>query len=71
MPMFNGTGSCCGREKVDIILVAAGLRGLPEHTLLFERVMNIIHQDAPSASLCFNSDPTNAFDAVFRHLVIL
>ncbi|MEI9416027.1 hypothetical protein [Mesorhizobium sp. Cs1321R2N1] len=57
-------------EKGDfsVILVAAGLRGLPEHTLLFETIMNVIHKRAPSASLCFNSRPTDAFDAIMRHI---
>ncbi|WP_214473188.1 hypothetical protein [Mesorhizobium sp. dw_380] len=52
----------------DVILVAAGLRGLPEHTLLFERIMNVIHQNARSATLCFNSKPDNALDAILRHI---
>lgn len=53
----------------DVILVAAGLRGLPEHTLLFENIMNVIHRNDRSANLCFNSSPENAFDAISRNLV--
>jgi hypothetical protein len=55
-------------QQFDVILVAAGIRGLPEHTLLFESIMNVIHHWAPSASLCFNSHPTNALEAILRHV---
>ncbi|MBY5454390.1 MULTISPECIES: hypothetical protein [Rhizobium] len=55
------------RCDFDVILVAAGLRGLPEHTLLFERIMNVIHRNARSATLCFNSKPDNALEAILRH----
>jgi hypothetical protein len=54
-------------RQFDIVLVAAGLRGLPEHTLLFERIMNLIHQGAGRATLCFNNSPANALDAILRH----
>jgi len=56
------------KQEFDVILVAAGIRGLPEHTLLFESIMNVIHQGASSASLCFNSHPTNALEAILRHI---
>lgn len=55
-------------HKFDVILIAAGLRGLPAHTLLFENIMNVVHQQAPSAALCFNSHPSNALDAILRHI---
>jgi len=55
-------------QQFDVILVAAGIRGLPEHTLLFESIMNVIHHQAPSASLCFNSHPTNALETILRHV---
>lgn len=54
-------------QEFDVILIAAGLRGLPEHTMLFERVMNVIHRYGRSATLCFNSRPDNALDAILRH----
>ena len=54
------------RQEFDIILIAAGLRGLPEHTLLFEKIINVIHREGRSATLCFNSRPDNALDAILR-----
>lgn len=50
----------------DCVMFGAGLRGLPEHTLLFERIINLVHEHAPSAKLCFNTHPSNTFDAVRR-----
>ena len=52
----------------DCIMIGAGLRALVEHTILFEKLMNVIHRHAPSASLCFNTHPTNAVEAVLRWL---
>jgi uncharacterized protein (TIGR03067 family) len=50
----------------DCILIGAGLRVLPEHTVLFEKVINLIHQNAPAAKLCFNTHPSNTLNAVQR-----
>lgn len=47
-------------------MIGAGLRVLPEHTVLFEKIINIIHGDAPAAKLCFNTRPDNTPDAVQR-----
>ncbi len=48
------------------VMIGAGLRVLPEHTVLFEKVINIIHSDAPAARLCFNTHPGNTPEAVQR-----
>jgi hypothetical protein len=50
----------------DCIMIGAGLRVRPEHTVLFEKVINLIHQNAPAAKLCFNTHPSNTPDAVQR-----
>jgi len=47
----------------DVILIGAGIRALPQHTLLFERIINAVHQHAPSAKLCFNTNPNDTVDA--------
>jgi hypothetical protein len=56
------------QNTFDCIMIGAGLRALPEHTALFERVINAIHQHAPSAKLCFNTHPSDTVDAVLRWL---
>lgn len=54
------------RSPFDCIMIGAGLRALPEHTILFEKVINTIHRHAPSASICFNTNPGNTAEAVLR-----
>ena len=55
------------REKFDCIMIGFGIRGLPQHTVLFEKIINTIHQKAPpSAKICFNSNPSDTVEAVLR-----
>jgi hypothetical protein len=56
------------QNTFDCIMIGAGLRAVPEHTVLFERVINAIHLHAPSAKLCFNTHPSDTVDAVLRWL---
>jgi hypothetical protein len=51
----------------DCIMIGAGLRIVPPHFLLFEKLINVIHQYAPaSTKLCFNANPADTADAVPR-----
>jgi hypothetical protein len=52
----------------DCILVGAGIRRRPETLGLFERVVNIIHQNAPQSTICFNADVYDTVAAVKRTL---
>ncbi len=54
------------QRTFDGILIGAGIRALPQHTLLFETIINAVHQHAPTAKLCFNSNPTDTVEAVQR-----
>jgi hypothetical protein len=55
------------REKFDCIMVGAGVRTLPQHTNLFEKIINTIHQKAqPSSKICFNTNPADTVEAVLR-----
>ena len=55
------------REKFDCIMVGAGVRILPQHTVLFEKIINTIHQKAPpSTKICFNTNPSDTVEAVLR-----
>src|SRR5213083_1626722 len=40
------------QNKFDCIMIGAGIRALPEHTALFECIINAVHQHTPSAKLC-------------------
>jgi hypothetical protein len=55
------------REKFDCIMIGAGVRILPQHTVLFEKIINAIHQNAPpSSKICFNTDPSDTIEVVLR-----
>ena len=55
------------REKFDCIMVGAGVRVLSQNTILFEKIMNTIHQKAPpSSKICFNTDPADTVEAILR-----
>jgi len=38
-------------------MIGAGVRMVPEHTELFERLVNVINEVAPGISFCFNTSP--------------
>lgn len=50
----------------DCVLIGAGIRKDEEHFLLFEKLINLIHQHAQSARICFNTNPTDTAAAVLR-----
>lgn len=55
------------REKFDCIMVGAGVRVLSQNTILFEKIMNTIHQKAPpSSKICFNTNPADTIEAILR-----
>ena len=50
----------------DCVVIAAGFR-IPQHNvLLFERVVNAVHQHAPKATIAFNTTPSDTVDAAQR-----
>jgi hypothetical protein len=52
--------------KFDGIMIGAGIRILPPNTLLFEKVINLLHKEAPQATFCFNMSPIDTIEAVKR-----
>ena len=49
------------------IVIGAGLRAPPPHLVLFEKVLNVLHEHAPSRSrIAFNTSPADSLDAVRR-----
>jgi hypothetical protein len=55
-----------GARTYDCVVVGAGVRTLPAHFLLFEKIVNAIHAHAPTARICFNTNPGDTADAVKR-----
>lgn len=52
-------------RKFDCVMIGAGLRA-PAHFLLFEKLINRIHKQAPGAKICFNTTPADSAEAVQR-----
>jgi hypothetical protein len=52
-------------QSFDCVLIGAGLRD-PEQLLLFEKLMNLVHEQAPRARICFNSTPADSAEAIQR-----
>lgn len=50
----------------DVVLIGAGVRTAPAHVALFEQLINIVHEHAPQARICFNTRPDDTQQAVLR-----
>lgn len=53
------------RGSFDCVMIGAGLRS-PSQLLLFEKLINVVHERAPGAKICFNSTPADTAEAVMR-----
>ncbi|MCR9219832.1 MAG: hypothetical protein NXI21_06365 [Alphaproteobacteria bacterium] len=53
---------------VDAVLIGAGVRKDDALFLLFERLINLLHAEAPGAKICFNTQPSDTAEAVRRWL---
>lgn len=53
-------------NQYDCVMIGAGLRTLPPYALLFEALVNVIHEAAPRAKFAFNTNPADTAKAVQR-----
>jgi hypothetical protein len=49
-----------------LAMIGGGIRMIPEHTELFERIVNVVLEVSPGIRLCFNTAPDNTVDALRR-----
>ena len=54
------------RNRYDCVLIGAGVRSIPKNFLLFEMLINAVHEHASEASICFNSRPDDSAEAIQR-----
>jgi hypothetical protein len=55
------------KEKTfDCVLVGAGIRTIAPMFLLFEKLINVVHEGAPHAKICFNTVPEDSAVSVQR-----
>jgi hypothetical protein len=50
----------------DVVLIGAGVRKDDDHFLIFEKLVNVVHEHAPKARIAFNTGPTDSDAAVQR-----
>ena len=60
--------SCLRAKQYDCVIIGAGVRANPKYFLLFERLLNLVHELAPQARIAFNTMPTDTVEAVQRWL---
>ena len=41
------------------VLIGAGIRVIPSSFPLFEKLINVVHANAPQAKICFNTKPSD------------
>jgi hypothetical protein len=49
-----------------LAMIGGGIRMVPDNTVLFERIVNVLHALSPGIRLCFNTAPDNTVDALRR-----
>ncbi|GAB2960595.1 hypothetical protein [Saccharothrix stipae] len=57
---------CVAANPVGVVMIGAGLRMAPEHTPLFERLVNLLNDLVPGLVFCFNTSPETTVDALRR-----
>lgn len=53
-------------NQYDYILIGAGIRMPPNNFMLFENMVNTIHELAKDSKICFNTIPTDTVEAILR-----
>ncbi len=56
------------QNQFDCIMIGAGVRAAPSNFLLFEKLINVVHEYAPHAKICFNTMPSDTAAAIKRWL---
>jgi hypothetical protein len=63
---FETVSNALNDTEYDCVLIGAGVRTVDEHFIVFEQLVNAVHQSAPSAKICFNTNPSDTAEAVKR-----
>jgi hypothetical protein len=53
-------------KEYGCVIIGAGVRTNPKYFLLFEKLLNIVHELAPKARIGFNTNPTDTVEAIER-----
>ncbi|HEU0032641.1 MAG TPA: hypothetical protein VFQ53_18540 [Kofleriaceae bacterium] len=53
-------------KSYDAVVIGAGVRVPPPHLPLFEKLVNVVHEHAPNAKICFNTRGEDTAEAILR-----
>jgi len=53
-------------HSFDIVMIGAGVRRDDDHFLVFEKLVNVVHEFAPKSRIAFNTGPTDSDAAIER-----
>jgi hypothetical protein len=56
------------QKRFACIMIGAGVRTVPANLILFEKLVNVVHEHAPQARICFNTLPSDTAAAIKRWL---
>ena len=56
------------QNRFACVLIGAGVRSNPSNFILFEKLVNVVHEHAPQAKICFNQMPSDIGASVQRWL---
>lgn len=65
---LNNLANHLRHKKLDGIVIGNGIRGLKTNFILFEKIVNVVHANAPNSKIIFNSLPTDTLESVKRWL---
>lgn len=54
------------KRHFDCVLIGAGVRTVPSNFILFEKLINVVHEHAPQSKICFNTKPSDTLEALQR-----
>jgi hypothetical protein len=54
------------QQNFNTVLIGAGIRVPEKNFSLFEKLINVIHEHATNAKICFNTNPGDTIQAVER-----
>lgn len=54
------------KRDFDCVLIGAGIRKADSNFTLFENMINVVHENAPKAKICFNTNPMDTVQSVQR-----
>lgn len=56
------------KDQYNLVLIGAGIRTLPDNFILFENLINVIHQYAPNSQIGFNTNQNDTEISVKRRV---